>query len=66
MKPPQVLSVNQKLFCEQMIRDISKWSVFQEKNLNISDSLMNVRISEFIDIVKGYVEAFNYLGNCYC
>jgi len=65
MKSPQ-MSVNQKRFCKQMIRNISKWSEFQEENQNISDSQMNVRISELIDIVKEYLETFNYLENCYC
>ncbi|KAM8716611.1 hypothetical protein ACLKA7_003483 [Drosophila subpalustris] len=65
-KPSQLISVKQQRFCEKMMYKIRKYSVFQEHNLNLSDSLTDVRISEFLDIVKGYLETYNYLENCYC
>jgi len=49
-----------------MMWKIKKWSVFKEENLDTSESLMDASMSEFLDIIKGYLETFNYLENCYC
>ncbi|XP_034490965.1 uncharacterized protein LOC117794468 [Drosophila innubila] len=64
--PPKVISVKQKEFCERMMWKIKKWSVFKEENLDTSESLMDASMSEFLDIIKGYLETCNYLENCYC
>lgn len=55
-----------KLFCSDVFKGMSRWSIFRNGNLQCEASLDDSTIGEFLAEVKQYLLDNNLMEDCYC
>lgn len=59
--------MNEKiLFCRDVFKGMSRWSIFHNGNLQCDASLTDSSIVEFFADVKEYLLENNLMEDCYC
>lgn len=53
-------------FCEDVLTSMTRWSIFNNGELEITDSLLDCSINDFFTMLNDFLQAQNFGENCYC